>query len=88
VDASYFWITMKLYRTSLKSWRSKQTRSLSENLLLYLHVYSQVLDTMVFLAKNHVNHFDIKYAHANSSLLLPVHLKLFQVRQLPAGTLR
>jgi hypothetical protein len=59
---------MKLYRTSLKSWRSKQTRPLSENLLLYLHVYSQVLDTMVFLAKNHVNHFDIKYELVSDAL--------------------
>lgn len=42
VDGSYFWMTMKYYRASLKQWRLRQTKSLSENLLLYLNIYNQV----------------------------------------------
>lgn len=42
VDSSYFWITMRCYRCSLKHWRQKQTKPLTDNLLMYLHIFAQV----------------------------------------------
>jgi len=35
VDDNCFWIVMKRYKTSLKDWREKQTKTLEENLPLY-----------------------------------------------------
>jgi serine/threonine protein kinase len=60
VDESYFWISMKFYKTSLRVWRSKQTRPLSENLALYMGIYSKVLSAMQFLRDSKINHYDIK----------------------------
>lgn len=51
---------MKRYKTSLKDWREHQTKSLKENLLLYLNVFSDVLNVSRFLSENFVNHYDIK----------------------------
>lgn len=51
---------MKRYFTSLKSWRSKQTKSLDENLTLYLNIFKDVLNACLFLTENKVNHYDIK----------------------------
>jgi len=42
VDQNHFWIVMKRYSTSLKDWRDHQTKSLDENLLLYLNIYSNI----------------------------------------------
>eukprot|EP01125_Pyxidicula_operculata_P002656 TRINITY_DN124_c7_g1_i1.p1 TRINITY_DN124_c7_g1~~TRINITY_DN124_c7_g1_i1.p1 ORF type:complete len:2853 (+),score=800.21 TRINITY_DN124_c7_g1_i1:78-8636(+) len=60
VDEHHFWIVMRRYATSLKDWRNKQSKSLEENLLLYLNVYDYVLNTSRFLEENNVNHYDIK----------------------------
>lgn len=64
VDNEHYWIVMKRYKTSLRSWRVKQTAPLEEMLPLYLNIFSDVLSCVNFLAKNPanigVNHYDIK----------------------------
>jgi len=59
-DNNSFWIVMKRYKTSLKSWRSKQTKGLDENIILYLNIYSEILNISKFFSESMVNHFDIK----------------------------
>jgi serine/threonine protein kinase len=52
VDNDNYWVVMKNYKCSLKQWRSVQTKSLHENLPLYLNVYANVLNTVSFLNEN------------------------------------
>lgn len=59
-DSSFFWVVMKKYRMSLRSWREKQTRSFQDNLLLYCNVYSEVLNISRFFGDSLLNHYDIK----------------------------
>jgi serine/threonine protein kinase len=51
---------MKYYTTSLKGWRKKQSKPLSEQLVLYLNIFNNVLNAMFFLSEHKINHFDIK----------------------------
>ena len=60
VDGENYWIIMKLYKSSLKTWRHKQTKPLSQNLPLYLNIYMNVLNSILFLTENMINHYDIK----------------------------
>ncbi|PRP83232.1 hypothetical protein PROFUN_09444 [Planoprotostelium fungivorum] len=60
VDQENYWLVMKLYRMNLKEWRLKQTKSLAENLPLYLNIYTCILNTVIFLPDNRVNHYDLK----------------------------
>lgn len=59
VDETYFWIIMKFYKCSLRSWRMRQTKPLSENLGLYLDVYMQVLQCSMFLVDNSTSSFEL-----------------------------
>lgn len=51
---------MKKYRMSLRSWRIKQTKDISENILLYLNIYSDILTVSRFFKENGTNHYDLK----------------------------
>ena len=51
---------MKQYRTSLKSWRNRQTAPLEEMLPLYIWTFGSILDAMQLFSDHKVNHFDIK----------------------------
>lgn len=63
VSEEHYWVIMRFYRCSLKEWRLRQTRPLSENLVLYLNIFSRVLETMKICIKGDkfkINHFDLK----------------------------
>jgi hypothetical protein len=60
VDDEHYWITMKRYKTSLKTWRHKQKKPFMENLPLLLNVFTDVLNCVRFLSENRINHYDIK----------------------------
>ncbi len=54
VDGENYWLIMKLYKCSLKTWRVKQVASLQKNLLLYLNIFMNVLNTVLFLTENSI----------------------------------
>lgn len=60
VSHEYFWMAMKPYKTSLRTWRKAQTQPLHRCLNLYLNVFAACLNSFKFLAENRVNHYDIK----------------------------
>eukprot|EP01088_Endostelium_zonatum_P014717 TRINITY_DN3332_c0_g1_i2.p1 TRINITY_DN3332_c0_g1~~TRINITY_DN3332_c0_g1_i2.p1 ORF type:complete len:1535 (-),score=318.61 TRINITY_DN3332_c0_g1_i2:98-4702(-) len=63
VDDEHYWIVMKLYKCSLKSWREKlKDTPFEKNLRLYLNIYEKVLESLRFLREANVNHYDIKYS--------------------------
>lgn len=70
VDDENYWLVMQWYVTSLRGWRKRQTRPLSENLPLYLNVFMAVLNAMQFLPDHHTNHYDLK---CDNFLLQPLH---------------
>ncbi len=70
VDDENYWLVMKFYLCSLRAWRKRQTRSLKENLPLYLNVFMCVLNTMQFLPDHNTNHYDLK---CDNFLLQPLH---------------
>jgi hypothetical protein len=70
VDDENYWLVMKWYFTSLRAWRKRQTRSLQENLPLYLNVFMAVLNAMQFLPDHNTNHYDLK---CDNFLLRPLH---------------
>ena len=70
VDDENYWLVMKYYLCSLRAWRKRQTRSLKENLPLYLNVFMCVLNTMQFLSDHNTNHYDLK---CDNFLLQPLH---------------
>ena len=47
-----YWIVMKLYKSSLKAWRTRQTKTLTQNLHLYLNIFMNILNTVLFLTEN------------------------------------
>jgi hypothetical protein len=59
-DSSFFWVVMKKYRMSLRTWREKQTQSFQDNLLLYCNIYWEVLNISRFFGDSMLNHYDIK----------------------------
>jgi protein-tyrosine phosphatase len=60
VDDDQYYIIMKEYRTSLRTWREKQTTPLSQLLPLYMRIFYKVLESIQFLCDHNVNHFDLK----------------------------
>lgn len=61
VDGESYWIIMKSYKCSLKEWRLRQgPATLAQSLPLYLNIFLSVLNAVLFLSENKVNHFDIK----------------------------
>eukprot|EP00698_Gefionella_okellyi_P005948 TRINITY_DN1537_c0_g2_i1.p1 TRINITY_DN1537_c0_g2~~TRINITY_DN1537_c0_g2_i1.p1 ORF type:complete len:1903 (-),score=492.44 TRINITY_DN1537_c0_g2_i1:11-5278(-) len=69
VDGENYWMVMKLYKCSLKSWREHFNPGSSVPLPLYLNIYQQILDAVNYLNQHHVVHFDIK---ADNILLEPL----------------
>ena len=51
---------MKRYKYSLKQWRNTQSKSLKDNLSVYLSLYKDVLKAVELLHNNSVTHYDIK----------------------------
>lgn len=51
---------MKRYPESLKEWRVKQKKTLSENLSLYLSIYWSILKAFILIHSHNVTHYDIK----------------------------
>jgi serine/threonine protein kinase len=60
VDDNNYFIVMKKYQCSLKEWRLKQTKSLQENLSLYLSIYKDILKSISLIHSHNVSHYDIK----------------------------
>jgi len=60
VDEENYFIVMRRYAESLKTWRSKQEKSLNENLSLYLSIYKSILKAMTTIHSHNVTHYDIK----------------------------
>ena len=55
-----YMLSMKQYKCSLRAWRKRQTRPLSEMLPIYFAVYTDVLNVCSFLVENKINHYDLK----------------------------
>jgi serine/threonine protein kinase len=80
VSEEHYWVIMRFYRCSLKEWRLRQTRPLSENLVLYLNIFSRVLETMKICIKGDkfkINHFDLK---CDNVLIDPIDPNIEEVR--------
>ena len=60
VDATGYHLIMKRYRHSLKEWRVSQSKSLKDNLSLYLSLYKDILKAVELFHSNNVTHYDIK----------------------------
>jgi serine/threonine protein kinase len=60
VDDTGYHLVMKRYKYSLKQWRNEQTKTLKENLAIYLGLYKDVLKAVELLHNNNVTHYDIK----------------------------
>eukprot|EP00727_Mastigamoeba_balamuthi_P012987 m51a1_g8310 putative protein kinase (2055) ;mRNA; f:75379-83383 len=60
LDDENFWLVMKQYKTSLRTWRKAQKEPLSKMLPLYLNIYTKVLDACQFMSDHCVNHYDLK----------------------------
>jgi len=61
VNEEYCYMVMKKYKTSLKSWRCRQTTELEQGMLpLYMWTFGRILDAMQLFSDNKVNHFDLK----------------------------
>ncbi|MDP2437988.1 MAG: dual specificity protein phosphatase PHS1 family protein, partial [archaeon] len=73
VSEEYFWMAMKPYKTSLRTWRKRQTAPLSHCLNLYLNVFASCLTAYKFLDDHQVNHYDIK---CDNFLLEPLRADL------------
>ena len=52
IDKDQHWVVLKLYKSSLKAWRVKQTKPLSQNLPLLINVFTNFLNRALFLAEN------------------------------------
>ena len=55
-----YYIIMKRYTCSLRQWRLNQTKSLNENLSLYLSIYKEFLKSLMTVHSHNVTHYDIK----------------------------
>lgn len=55
-----YYIIMKRYTCSLRQWRLNQTKSLNENLSLYLSIYKEFLKSLMIVHSHNVTHYDIK----------------------------
>jgi serine/threonine protein kinase len=60
VDSNGYHLVMKRYKHSLKEWRVSQSKSLKENLSLYLSLYKDILKAVELFHLNNVTHYDIK----------------------------
>ena len=60
VDSTGYHLIMKRYKHSLKEWRVNQSKSLKENLSLYLSLYKDILKAVELFHTNNVTHYDIK----------------------------
>jgi serine/threonine protein kinase len=60
VDGNSYYIVMKRYNCSLRQWRQNQSKSLNENLSLYLSIYKEFLKSLMTIHSHNVTHYDIK----------------------------
>ncbi|KAL9642250.1 hypothetical protein ABK040_007250 [Willaertia magna] len=60
VSDDYYYIVMKEYKCSLKSWRAKQTQPFLQSIPLYMNIFKRILESYKFLYDNNINHFDLK----------------------------
>ena len=60
LDQNSYYIVMKRYSCSLRQWRLQQTKSLNENLSLYLSIYKEFLKSLMTIHSHNVTHYDIK----------------------------
>jgi len=60
VDATGYYVVMKRYAGSLRSWRLRQNKPMLENLSLYLSIYREVLKCFSIIHSHNVTHYDIK----------------------------
>lgn len=60
VDSSCYYIVQKRYACSLRDWRLKQTKSLNENLSIYLSIYKEILKALSTIHSHNVTHYDLK----------------------------
>jgi len=60
VDANSYYIVMKKYKSSLRQWRLEQSKSLNENLPVYLSMYREFLKGLQTIHGHNVTHYDIK----------------------------
>ncbi|KAG2387299.1 hypothetical protein C9374_001631 [Naegleria lovaniensis] len=60
VTKDNYYIVMKEYKTSLKTWRLKQTTHFLQNIPLYMNIFKRILESYKFLYDNNINHFDLK----------------------------
>jgi serine/threonine protein kinase len=80
VSEEHYWVIMRFYRCSLKEWRLRQTRPFADNLMLYLNIFSRVLETMKICIKGDkfkINHFDLK---CDNVLIDPIDPNIEEVR--------
>eukprot|EP00817_Percolomonadidae_sp_ATCC50343_P003480 CAMPEP_0117433320 /NCGR_PEP_ID=MMETSP0758-20121206/12699_1 /TAXON_ID=63605 /ORGANISM="Percolomonas cosmopolitus, Strain AE-1 (ATCC 50343)" /LENGTH=751 /DNA_ID=CAMNT_0005223901 /DNA_START=212 /DNA_END=2468 /DNA_ORIENTATION=+ len=60
LDDDSFYIVMKRYSCSLKSWREKQTKPLADMLPIYMKIFQKVMLAVKKLNESNINHFDLK----------------------------
>ena len=70
VSEEYFWMAMRPYKTSLRTWRKRLSFPLNRCLNLYLNVFASCLTAYKFLDDTKVNHYDIK---CDNFLLEPLY---------------
>lgn len=59
-DEENYYIVMKRYPISLKSWRIKQVSSLSEMLPTYLSIFKDILEAVKIIHNMNTTHYDLK----------------------------
>ena len=59
-DEENYYIVMKRYPISLKSWRIKQTAPLSEMLPTYLSIFKDILEAVKIIHGMNTTHYDLK----------------------------
>lgn len=60
VDSECYYIVLKRYQMSLKEWRNIQTASFTDNLPVYLNIFTEVLKAVRTIHYNNATHYDLK----------------------------
>ncbi|KAG9390343.1 Protein kinase domain [Carpediemonas membranifera] len=60
VTLDRYWVVMRRYASSVRSWREKRDPNFMPDLLLYLMTYRDIIKACRELALRGVNHFDLK----------------------------
>lgn len=60
LDADHYYIVMKRYQQSLRTWRVQQTLGFSEMLAVYLNIFRDILKAVSVIHNAKTTHYDLK----------------------------